>query len=101
MSTTATHTEREEFVLRLARYRPQTESRHIQRLMRYASGYERLKRKQLGQSLSLRDQLKMQRIATAISGICKEIDCEPELCGSVFLSVETGDFYAIVKVPCA
>ena len=98
--TTATHTEREEFVLTLARHRPRTENHHTQRLMRYASGYSKLKTRALdGHAIILRDQLKLQRIKSAITEICQEIECEPQFCGSLFLLVDTGEFSKLVEVP--
>lgn len=95
---TATHTEREQFVLTLARYRPQTENHHVQRLMRYASGYAKSRVLCL-QHFNWRDMNKMKRIKTAIRKLCKEIECEPWFGETLCLLVDTGEFSKVLEVP--
>jgi len=99
--TSATHSERESFVAELVRHRPQAQSHHIQRLMRYASGYWKLTEKQKRDlmSLSMRDQYKLQRIRSAVTEICEEIDCKPAFGHTVSLLVDTPHWQKILRVP--
>lgn len=100
--TTATHSEREQFVAELIRLLPKSEARHAQRLMRYASGYWFLMERQQKDFLAIsdRDRMKLVRIKHAVSDICREVGAEPCFGQALHIMVETKLANKIVRVPC-
>lgn len=100
--TTATHSEREEFVADLVRFAPRAEARHAQRLMRFASTYWKLTEKQNSNLLSLtpRERLKLLRIKMATTLLCREFGGLPVFGAALHISVDTGLAMKIVRVPC-
>ena len=69
--------------------------------MRYAAGYWKLneRRRRDGIHMSLRDQFKYQRIKSAVSEICEELECKPAFGHSLNLMVNTGEWQKIIRVP--
>jgi hypothetical protein len=100
--TTATHSEREEFVFELSRYAPKAQPFHAQRLMRYATTYWQLSEKQRANLLSMtdRERNKLLRIKAATTLICRDLDALPVFGDCLNISIDTGNWQKIVRVPC-
>ena len=100
--TSATHSERERFCFDLSRFAPKSQARHAQRLMRYASTYWKLTEKRNKDLLAMspRELSKLKLTRIAVTRICDEIDAVPVFGYALNLSIDTGEWQQIVRIPC-